>query len=134
MLIIGGSFTYTNAPLFDLIKELFGLNRNYYDRFGHIVQGMVVSAIIYDLLSSWRIVEGKIQNFIILSTCLSLSALFEIFEMLMCKIFQDKQEIYLALQSDFWDTQNDMLMSIIGWLIWYYAIRNYHAKGSTWNN
>ncbi len=35
ILIVGGHYTYAEMPLFNWIKDIFGFNRNYYDRLGH---------------------------------------------------------------------------------------------------
>jgi putative membrane protein len=41
ILFIGGHYTYAEVPLGFALQELFGLDRNPYDRIGHFAQGGV---------------------------------------------------------------------------------------------
>ncbi|EJR74367.1 hypothetical protein IK7_05593 [Bacillus cereus VD156] len=38
IMFIGGHYTYSKVPLFNWIKDAFDLNRNHYDRFGHLIK------------------------------------------------------------------------------------------------
>ena len=46
ILIVGGHYTYAEMPLFNWIKDIFHLSRNYYDRVVHFVQGFVPTIVI----------------------------------------------------------------------------------------
>ena len=41
ILMVGGHYTYAEVPLFNWIRDQFGLARNHYDRIGHFAQGFV---------------------------------------------------------------------------------------------
>ena len=41
VLMLGGHWTYAEMPLFNWLRDEFGLARNYYDRLGHVMQGDV---------------------------------------------------------------------------------------------
>lgn len=41
VLIVGGHYTYAQVPLGDWVRDTFGLDRNPYDRLGHLMQGFV---------------------------------------------------------------------------------------------
>ncbi len=45
VLMIGGHYTYAEVPLGYWLKDLFGLERNPYDRIGHLFQGFVPALI-----------------------------------------------------------------------------------------
>ena len=41
VLMVGAKYTYAEVPLFDWISEMFGWERNNYDKIGHFMQGFV---------------------------------------------------------------------------------------------
>ena len=41
VLAVGGHYTYAQVPVGDWVRDTFGLSRNPYDRFGHLMQGVV---------------------------------------------------------------------------------------------
>ncbi len=45
VLMVGGHYTYAEVPLFDWIKDAFGMSRNNYDKLGHFVQGFVPAIV-----------------------------------------------------------------------------------------
>lgn len=50
ILVIGGHYTYAEMPLFNWLKDTFDLGRNYYDRLGHLTQGLVPAIIAREIL------------------------------------------------------------------------------------
>lgn len=51
VLALGGHYTYARVPLGDWVRDAFGLDRNPYDRFGHLMQGFVPAILVRELLS-----------------------------------------------------------------------------------
>lgn len=49
ILVIGGHYTYAEMPVFNWLRDIFDLSRNYYDRLGHFVQGFVFCFIRWNL-------------------------------------------------------------------------------------
>ncbi|MBJ8032070.1 DUF2238 domain-containing protein, partial [Bacillus cereus group sp. N21] len=45
IMFVGGHYTYSKVPLFNWIKDIFDLNRNHYDRFGHLIKGLFTIVI-----------------------------------------------------------------------------------------
>lgn len=43
--MIGGHYTYAEVPLFDWPRDYFELERNNYDKVGHLAQGSVPAII-----------------------------------------------------------------------------------------
>ena len=41
VLAVGGHYTYAEVPVGDWVRDTFGLDRNPYDRLGHLMQGFV---------------------------------------------------------------------------------------------
>ena len=75
ILIVGGHYTYAEVPLFDDMKELFGWERNNYDKLGHFVQGFVPAIIARELVIRLNVFNSaKWRTFFIISFCLGFSA------------------------------------------------------------
>ena len=115
ILIIGGHYSYAKMPLFDYIKDIFDLQRNYYDRLGHFSQGFFPALVIREVLIRNRVVQGKgWLSFIVASITLSISALYELVEFATAKIFGGSADDFLGMQGDIWDSQWDMTFALIG--------------------
>lgn len=115
ILIVGGYYTYARMPLFDMIRDYFGLARNYYDRLGHLAQGFIPAMIIREIIVRFKIVNGrKWTAFMVISLCLALSATYELFEFGVAKAIGQSADEFLGTQGDMWDTQWDMLCALIG--------------------
>mgnify|MGYP003338561962 CR=1 FL=1 len=50
VLIVGGYYTYAEVPAGRWVQEAFGLARNHYDRFGHLIQGFVPAMVVREWL------------------------------------------------------------------------------------
>ena len=50
VLAAGGHYTYARVPVGDWVRNTFGLDRNPYDRFGHLMQGFVPAVLVRELL------------------------------------------------------------------------------------
>lgn len=115
ILIVGGHYTYAEMPLFNWLRDTFDLERNYYDRLGHFVQGFVPAIIAREvLLRKTPLVRGRWLNFIILCVCLAISALYELFEFAAAKLMGATADSFLGSQGDIWDSQWDMTYALIG--------------------
>ena len=49
VLMVGAKYTYAEVPLFDWISEIFGWERNNYDKVGHFMQGLVPALIAREI-------------------------------------------------------------------------------------
>jgi len=115
ILMIGGHYTYAEVPLFNWIRDTFGLSRNHYDRLGHFAQGFVPALIAREiLLRTTPLRRGKMLFYLVVSICLAISALYEICEWRAAVAFGDCATAFLGTQGDPWDTQWDMTFALIG--------------------
>lgn len=115
ILIVGGHYTYAEMPLFNWIRDTFDLERNYYDRLGHFVQGFIPAIIAREiLLRKSELKPGKLLSFIIICICLAISATYELIEWGVAEATGTAAEAFLGTQGDVWDTQWDMFMALIG--------------------
>jgi putative membrane protein len=113
---IGGHYSYSRVPLFTWIKDYFDLQRNYYDRFGHFLKGLMVIVIIEILLRKTVLLKSKTTNFIALCITLAIGALYEIIEWASTKIGKEGRATkdFLGMQGDIWDSQKDMALLLVG--------------------
>jgi putative membrane protein len=115
ILMIGAHYTYARVPAFDWIRDWWRLDRNYYDRLGHFAQGFVPALITREvLLRTTTLERGKMVTFLVLSVCMAISALYELFEFAAAKITGTAADAFLGSQGDVWDTQWDMTWCLIG--------------------
>lgn len=115
ILMIGAYYTYAEVPLGRWVQDAFGLARNHYDRLGHLAQGFVPAIVMRELLlRTSPLQRGGWLFFLLCSTCLGLSALYELLEGATAFVFNQSATTFLATQGDEWDTQWDMFMALVG--------------------
>lgn len=115
ILMVGGHYTYAEVPIFDGLREAMGIERNNYDKLGHFMQGFVPAIIAREILIRNTVVSGRAWlNFIVLSICLAISAVYELLEWLVGVTSEEAAEAFLGTQGYVWDTQSDMGMALLG--------------------
>ncbi|MBY0754039.1 DUF2238 domain-containing protein [Clostridium sardiniense] len=129
ILIVGGHYTYAEMPVFNLIRDTFGLSRNYYDRLGHFAQGFIPAIIVREVLIKNEVLnKKKYLSFIVICICLTISASYELLEFGVARVTGDSAESFLGTQGDIWDTQWDMLMALVGSITSLSLLKSYHDK------
>ncbi|WP_234335766.1 DUF2238 domain-containing protein [Streptomyces sp. NRRL S-1022] len=115
VLAVGGHYTYAEVPAGDWVRDTLGLDRNPYDRFGHLMQGFVPAVLVRELLSRTSPLRGsRWLAPLTVCACLAFSACFELLEWLAAEIGGHGADAFLATQGDVWDTQWDMCCALIG--------------------
>ncbi|MFJ3981283.1 DUF2238 domain-containing protein [Streptomyces fungicidicus] len=115
VLIVGGHYTYAEVPAGDWVRDWFGLDRNPYDRFGHLMQGFVPAILVRELLVRTSPLRGsRWLAPLAVCACLAFSAVFEMLEWAAAVIGGQAADAFLATQGDVWDTQWDMFCALIG--------------------
>ncbi|MGW5776530.1 DUF2238 domain-containing protein [Streptomyces sp. NPDC003863] len=115
VLIVGGHYTYAEVPAGDWVRDWFGLERNPYDRFGHLMQGFVPAILVRELLVRTSPLRGsRWLAPLTVCACLAFSAVFEMLEWLAAVTGGQAADAFLATQGDVWDTQWDMFCALIG--------------------
>ncbi|OUM69901.1 hypothetical protein PIROE2DRAFT_57153 [Piromyces sp. E2] len=115
VLVLGAHYSYTDVPLGFWLRDLFGGKRNNYDKIGHFMQGFCPAMCAREIVS--RLSPLKKGGFLaIFSWCVAMtvSALYEIFEMIVSLILHGSAHAFLGAQGFIWDTQTDMLMCLVG--------------------
>lgn len=127
VLMVGGHYTYAEVPLFNWLRDIFDLERNYYDRVGHFVQGFVPAMIAREILLRKQVIQRENWLFfIVCCVCLSISAMYEFIEWWVAIAIGSSAEAFLGTQGDVWDTQWDMLTALIGAISAQVALTRWH--------
>src|SRR2546425_6804826 len=129
ILMVGGYYTYARVPLGFLVEHTFGLARNDYDRLGHFAQGFVPAILAREiLLRTSPLRPGRWLFVIVTALCLAISACYEFIEWWSALLFGQGAEAFLGTQGDVWDTQWDMLMTLIGAIVAQLLLSNVHNR------
>ena len=112
VLMVGGHYTYAEVPLFD---NLFGAERNNYDKVGHFFQGFVPALLAREILIRKQVVNGDMwRNLYVVSISLAFSAFYELIEWWVALLSGEGAEAFLGTQGYVWDTQSDMGLALLG--------------------
>ncbi|WP_044748353.1 DUF2238 domain-containing protein [Bacillus alveayuensis] len=130
IMFVGGHYIYSKVPLFNWIKDVCNLERNHYDRFGHLLKGLFAIVLREILLRKTPLTKGPWLFTIVISMSLAIAALYEIIEWLASKIAKGENAIkdFLGTQGDIWDTQWDMLCSLVGSLVALLILSKLHDR------
>ena len=129
ILMVGGHYTYADVPLFDWLKDVFELERNNYDKVGHLAQGFIPAIIAREILIRKSVVAGKgWLGFIVVCICLAISAFYELIEWWVAILSGESAEAFLGTQGYVWDTQSDMLLALLGSVIALILLSRLHDK------
>ncbi len=129
VLAVGGHWTYAEMPLFSLLRDEYGLARNYYDRVGHVMQGFVPAIVAREVFIRNRVVRGeKWMAFLICCVALAISAFYEFIEWWVAVLSGTAAEAFLATQGDVWDTQWDMFLALCGAIASQLLLARWHDR------
>ena len=134
LMLIGAYYSYSLVPLFESIKELFGFERNHYDKLIHFFQGLTVTVLTREIISRKApcIYLDWINIFSLISAA-AIAAIWEIIEWLFVLIVTYQGVIepstgFLGEQNYYWDSQSDMFFAVIGSLVAVLFLAEYHDK------
>lgn len=126
VLMVGGHYTYAEVPLFD---NLFGAERNNYDKVGHFFQGFVPALLAREILLRKHVVNGRgWLNTLVVSVCLAFSALYELIEWWVALATGENAEAFLGTQGYVWDTQSDMALALLGAIMAIMLLSRWHDR------
>lgn len=129
ILMVGGHYTYANVPLFDWIKEVFGQERNNYDKVGHFAQGFIPAIVAREILFRNNVINGtKWLGFLVVCFCLAFSAFYELIEWWVAVLSGESAEAFLGTQGYVWDTQSDMALALVGAISAILFLSSWHDK------
>ena len=118
--VIGGHWSYAEMPLFDYIKDIYGLSRNHYDRVVHFLFGVLLFVPVYEvLIRIFKVPKGWRGLFLAFLIIAALKGLFEVIEYLYTAVRNNSLTVtnYLGEQGDPFDALKDIGLGIFGGLI-----------------
>jgi putative membrane protein len=127
ILVLGAHYSYTDVPLGFWIRDLIGGKRNNYDKIGHFMQGFGPAMIAREIISRCSpLKKGGWLGIFSWCVAMTLTALYEIFEMIVSCILHGTANAFLGTQGYVWDTQTDMLMCLVGATVALILLSKYH--------
>lgn len=118
ILMVGGMYTYARVPVGFQVAEWLHLQRNPYDKLGHLFQGFAPALIAREILLRGAYVRGrKMLFFLVTCVVLAISATYELLEWWTALAFGQGADDFLGTQGDPWDTQSDMFCALLGALL-----------------
>lgn len=111
---IGGHYTFERVP-FDWVSDLFGFERNHYDRIAHFSVGFYAYAIA-EVLMARRLVRTRwIVSLFPVFAIATVAGMYEIVEWQYAMSADPKAGLaVLGSQGDIWDAQKDILADTLG--------------------
>ncbi len=111
---IGGHYTFERVP-FNWVSDLFGFERNHYDRVAHFSVGFYAYAIA-EVLMARRLVRTRwIVSLFPVFAIATVAGMYEIVEWQYAMSADPKAGIaVLGSQGDIWDAQKDILADTLG--------------------
>lgn len=125
--IIGARYLYSYVPyddwtqhLFGIsLNELFGWQRNMYDRLVHLSYGLLLFSAMYESAKTiFKIQSPKQLIVIALMINMSSSLLYELLEWgIATTLSPETAKAYNGQQGDIWEAHSDMALALLGGLI-----------------
>ncbi|XMB86767.1 DUF2238 domain-containing protein [Mycoplasmatota bacterium WC44] len=129
IIFAAAKYTYENARLFSIIKEILGSSRNNFDRIGHFFQGFIPIILTRELfLRNGYMKKSRFFYLVIIFFVLAISASWELLEFIAALIFHKSDAYILSTQGDIWDAQWDMVCAIFGAVTSLLIFSRYHDK------
>ena len=128
---IGAQYTFERVP-FDFVSNLFGFERNHYDRLAHFTIGCS-SFLVAEFVYRKQLVSSKFMAiFFGIIFIMALANAWELVEWIYAEVDGGSAGLaFLGSQGDIWDAQKDMLMDTFGaifaGILFYFKTK--HNKG-----
>ncbi|NYF35111.1 DUF2238 domain-containing protein [Stenotrophomonas sp. JAI102] len=123
---VGAHFTYSEVP-YDAwaqklagyrITDLFGWDRNHFDRLVHLAYGLLVFPAARELYARRAVASELTLTLIATQFIVATSAAYELIEWgAVLVVDQDLGMAYLGIQGDVWDAHKDVLLASAGAII-----------------
>jgi putative membrane protein len=133
--IIGARYIYSFVPYNDWSKSAFDFNlndffdfkRNHYDRFVHLVFGILFFPYLAQMIGKWKGLSYMKVIIVVWLIIQTFSMFYELFEWSLTMVMSSESaDNYNGQQGDMWDSQKDMACAMLGSTIMYLV---YFIKG-----
>jgi putative membrane protein len=129
IMTVGGHYTYADVPLFNWVRDAWGLSRNHYDRVGHVMHGLTAAIVVREVLIRYSPVpRGWWLVFLVLACCFASNAIYELVEFAVAQVSGMAADAFLGTQGDEWDSHRDILMGFCGALLALSVLKPLHDR------
>jgi putative membrane protein len=119
---VGTHYTYADVPyekwtaaLGFSINNLFGFERNHFDRLVHFLFGFLLCYPVREVFMRIVAARGAWSYYLPVELVMSLSMLYELIEWAVAEVFGGELGMaYLGTQGDIWDAHKDMGLATLG--------------------
>ncbi len=120
---VGAHYTYSEVPYNEWSKNLFGVSlnellgfkRNHYDRFLHLLWGVLLYHPLKEIFYVFPKLKGAVLVAMTLTTLTSASAIYELVEWGAAVTFSEGTGMaFLGTQGDVWDAHKDQALALLG--------------------
>jgi len=121
--LIGARWIYSFVPYDDALRfvagftlsDLFGWERNHYDRMVHFMSGVLGLPPVSEFLQSFCRVRPAAAAILAMACVLAIGAVYEVLEWQIAVAFSPAMaEAYNGQQGDIWDAQKDLALAWLG--------------------
>lgn len=114
----GAHHKYADVPLGEWMKVWLHTARNHYDRVVHFAFGLMLAYPMQETYYRYGNLRGAWAYFFPIETSMAFGAVYECIEATVASIVSpDAGEAFVGMQGDFWDSQKDMAMGMLGGII-----------------
>ena len=123
---LGARYLYSYTPYDDWsqsliglrISDLFGFERNHYDRLVHFSYGLLMAVPVREFERRYLGLSAGLASVLAIECILATSAAYELLEWLVAVVFTpDYAESFLGQQGDPFDAQKDMALATAGAIV-----------------
>ena len=115
---VGSHYTYSEAPIGFWISELFGAERNHFDRIVHFSFGLLICLPLFEVINRNAQPKGRWGLVFAVLTVCALSLTYETLEWWVAAIVDpDAAMAFLGTQGDMFDAQKDGALAALGSII-----------------
>jgi putative membrane protein len=127
---IGGHYTFERVP-FEWFNNIFGFERNMFDRVAHFSVGFYAYALMEYVTTRARVATHFWGYLLSVACIMAIAATYELIEWVYAaQEGGSAGAAFLGSQGDIWDAQKDMLMDTLGgiFVLIIFAIQNFWQK------
>ena len=116
--IAAAHYTYGETPWGKWMGDLFGWERNHYDRVVHFLYGALLAGVALELIDRKVVASTRTRKLFAFAAIVAMGTGYEIGEFLVGIVAEpDAGLAFLGFQGDIWDTQKDMALQALGALM-----------------
>ncbi len=121
--ILGARYIYSAVPYDSLLqqltgtttKEIFGFERNHYDRLVHLLFGGIYLLATSSMIRRYLNCSTALNIFLSFCVVTAMSGIYEVFEWWLTIVMSPQDaESYNGQQGDMWDAQKDIALAMLG--------------------